>query len=390
MRTNGSKAGIGAFTIIELLCVIAIIAILAALLFPAVRNARIKSRQIGCVNNLHEAGIAFQSFAHDHNGQFPMAVAIGSGGSLEFVRGAQHLQGDFYFSFRHFQTLSNELATPKVLVCPADLRLPAASFAALSNLNISYFIGVTAEPSQPDSILAGDRNVTNDFVRSGTVQRLNQNASLRWTAELHGFKGNLLFSDGRVESKSGVLLISSNNRGPSPPSEFHLPSVPPPPGSPGNPETSGTPGPTPPVEGSPSTLSPRERDNDSVVGTQPGAIDHRQAGEPAWMPYRKDSYATQPRPSTEPPVARPFGPPDAVPPPYVPVAEVTPLAARQPTNVSAEAPPPAQSENGKVVATAAPPAKTSPWVYLLILLLIALLVVLAVRIRSAGENGPRE
>src|SRR5437879_3570211 len=63
------------FTLLELLCVIAIIAILASMLLPALRGAEARARRIQCVGNLRQTGLAFHLFAHDHNGAFPMAVA---------------------------------------------------------------------------------------------------------------------------------------------------------------------------------------------------------------------------------------------------------------------------------------------------------------------------
>jgi competence protein ComGC len=196
-------------TLIELLCVIAIIMLLAALLLPAVGQAKTRARRIQCIDHLHEAGIGFTSYANDHNGQFPMAVPMSAGGTLEFARSGNRLEGNFYFSFRHFQAVSNELVTPKLVVCPTDTRLAAANFAALSNSNLSYFIGVNAEFARPSSILAGDRNLTNDYTTPGTVLRLGRNYALRWTEELHRFKGDLLFSDGHVEEKNNAALTSA-------------------------------------------------------------------------------------------------------------------------------------------------------------------------------------
>jgi type II secretory pathway pseudopilin PulG len=202
-------------TVIELLCVIAIIMLLAALLLPAVGQAKTRARRIQCIDHLHEAGLGFISYANDHNGQFPMAVPTSAGGTLEFARSGNLLGGDFYFSFRHFQAVSNELVTPKLVVCPADTRPPADNFAALSNANLSYFIGVNAEFARPSSILAGDRNLTNDFTTPSTIVRLGPNYALRWTEELHRFKGDLLFSDGHVEQKNNSSLTSAAGQVPA-------------------------------------------------------------------------------------------------------------------------------------------------------------------------------
>jgi len=60
-----------AFTLIELLVVIAIIAIIAALLLPALASARERGRRAVCLSNLHQLGIAIQSYAPDSGGRIP-------------------------------------------------------------------------------------------------------------------------------------------------------------------------------------------------------------------------------------------------------------------------------------------------------------------------------
>lgn len=83
---------LAAFTIIELLVVITILSILAALLSPALKNARDKARQIACMNNLRQFGLGIQCWSSDHSGELypycPGATWYWWGRSNEFGEGA--------------------------------------------------------------------------------------------------------------------------------------------------------------------------------------------------------------------------------------------------------------------------------------------------------------
>ena len=220
MDFSKSNRRASAFTLVELLTVISIIAILAALLLPVVSRSQLRAKRVWCESNLRQIGIAFHSFAHDHNSKFPMEVSMNDGGSQEFVQNGYLVNGPFYFAFRHFQTLSNILVTPKILICPADTRLPAGNFGALQNANVSYFVGVDADYFKPVSILAGDGNLAASPQRP-TILRSEAGGRLQWTRELHQFKGNVLFADGHVEewggSASGASVANAGN--------FVLPSI---------------------------------------------------------------------------------------------------------------------------------------------------------------------
>ena len=186
------------FTLVALLVVIAVVAILAAMLLPALAKAKTKATTINCVNNLKQSGLAFRIWAGDNNDKYPMAVPLAKGGTLELTTGAD--------TFRHFQVMSNELSTPKILVCPADTRTAANNFIRLKNQNVSYFVGLDAADPNPQMLLDGDRNLTSDNAPENGILKLVPGGPLSWTETIHVNQGNLGLADGSVQQFSNSAL----------------------------------------------------------------------------------------------------------------------------------------------------------------------------------------
>ena len=183
---------IAAFTIVDLLITIACVLLVAALLLPVLARRMARSSKVGCDNSLRQIGLGFRTWAIDNNDRFPMQVSITNGGTMELVSSGQ--------VFPHFLAMSNELGSPKILVCPKDKgRTCAAKFDPnLTDANLSYFINLDSVPADGSGLLCGDRNLTNKSPADSRLVCLSGTPVIGWTRELHGEKGNLCFADGSV------------------------------------------------------------------------------------------------------------------------------------------------------------------------------------------------
>lgn len=178
----------GGFTGVDLLIVVVTVALLAIWLPWFLARARAKGSYVSCVSNLKQIGLAARMYANDNNDTFPREVS-------ERVRA-----NDTNRLVRFACAMSNELNTPKVLTCPQEKeRRKAADFAKLTTTNISYFLALGPKEEKPDSLLAGDHNVTGGIPLGPFFRVFMTNTPAGWTPEPHNHAGNLLFGDGSAQ-----------------------------------------------------------------------------------------------------------------------------------------------------------------------------------------------
>src|ERR1017187_3444908 len=188
-----------AFSLFELLVVIAVLMLLAAIMLPILTRPRRTSR-VGCTNNLKEVGLAFKMWAGDNGDKYPMQVSVTTDGAMEPATNG--------IVFPVFQVMSNEINNPRVVICPEDTqRTPATDFTAgFSNTNISYFVGLDADETRPAMFLAGDRNLTNGTPVRHAILELTTKRVAVWTHEMHITYGNILLTDGSVQQVTASNL----------------------------------------------------------------------------------------------------------------------------------------------------------------------------------------
>ena len=205
MKPRTSNQRNRALTRTDVIVVIATLTVLFVLLLPALGPVLHNGRQrINCVSNLKQIGIAYRLWEGDNNGKYPMAVSVTNGGAMELVA-----TGNVAVCF---QVMSNELSTPKILLCPEDThRTYATNFSTgFSSANISYFLNPDAVETYPQMIMIGDDNLLVDGkpVQPG-ILNLRPGTTIAWTKDRHHGVGNIGLADGSAQQVTGDGLNSA-------------------------------------------------------------------------------------------------------------------------------------------------------------------------------------
>lgn len=203
MKPNHARRRTGGFTGWDLLiCVVTVVLFLGVFLPVIARPKGTKAERIVCVSNLKQVGLALRMWSNDHFDRFPMEVpvALTNGGTMDF-----NLTGDVW---RHFQIISNELATPKVLACPKDTRKKVADWVSFTNnSHLSYFVGFDADEIMPQTILTGDRNLTSPTIKPVKgVMNVSTNDRVEWTKAIHNQAGNIGLADGSASQATSQQI----------------------------------------------------------------------------------------------------------------------------------------------------------------------------------------
>jgi type II secretory pathway pseudopilin PulG len=195
-----------AFTITELLVVLALVVIFFFMMRPVTVNEVGKPRSVQCRNNQKQVALGQIMWLSDHADRFPWEVPTAEGGTRE--------QATDDNAAIHFKVLSNYVAKPPVFVCPTDpKKLPANTVQEMVVSNLSFFANLDAiYPTRITNrtvlknwaALMGDRHLKLDgrSAKPGVLV-IRSNSSVAWTRELHSEAkktiGTITFVDGHAE-----------------------------------------------------------------------------------------------------------------------------------------------------------------------------------------------
>jgi prepilin-type processing-associated H-X9-DG protein len=217
---------------VELLAVIVVGGLLLFMVSARFPNRHRSINRVACVMNLRNVGIAIRTYAVDSEGVYPWQKVITvTGATNRFVLKVPDTNPVSADLIRYLWSLSNELSTPKIVMCPSEWRRPLhtntwghlQAHPEEGHRMPSYFLGLDASEERPESILAGDRNLTdgtsgpfrwNEVTEKTPVWNpASDPASLGFFGSLgfdketiHKGGGNILFVDGSAQQLSSRRL----------------------------------------------------------------------------------------------------------------------------------------------------------------------------------------
>lgn len=214
------------FTLIELLVTIAIIAILAAILFPVFARAREKARQASCMSNLKQMGIAFMMYSQDYDERmcpFNYDVDVTGDGVVDYMT-----WGSFYSSEDSKHHPEKALIQPymknaQVEECPSAPEMSSSAFAppVAYGYNYSYLtvantgggragVSIAAIESPSETVLLADgaRRVSGGAWGGPGYAWGPSSGDYRIHAR-HSGMANVLWADGHVKAMKVSYALSS-------------------------------------------------------------------------------------------------------------------------------------------------------------------------------------
>jgi len=210
MKRLRAKVRVGAFTLIELVVVILLIGLLAAMLLPRFTPAKQRAMAAVCMNNQKQIAVGFAVWASDNNNKLPWQVSTNDDGTKEFVSDS--------LAVSQFQPLLNITKNSQIFFCYTDkAKSMAPDNQSLSSSNVSYFVDVDATLTNGAAILTGDRHLQagKEPVKPGLFVYTN-GMVMGWTRELHPtlVAGMMSFMDGHVEcvATTSPALTTAFNR----------------------------------------------------------------------------------------------------------------------------------------------------------------------------------
>jgi prepilin-type N-terminal cleavage/methylation domain-containing protein/prepilin-type processing-associated H-X9-DG protein len=207
-KSSAAVFGLSAFTLIELLCVITIIAILASMLVPAFGTMQAKANSIACSSNLRTIGEAVQLYLQDHNQNFPaINPAVGP---------------SYYPAGYPTQTMVQAFGpygvTNSTLQCPSDMKQGAKSSYVLYQSSYDWKPTLDDENTSEPLVYGGPGGRRAQFGAqtsgsTGFVVKLSKVRQCFDDTQIHFGHMNALYADGHVVYFSSPTSSNASGRG---------------------------------------------------------------------------------------------------------------------------------------------------------------------------------